>query len=283
MRTPYAALVLLHAGVLSLLVTPPDPAGQISACKNLLNVKPGQFYFLTGDETYHCADISGWVFTGPHTLTIERFGGLKIQRGGEINVDGSGGTLLLSGGGSHRVDGEVFLLASNAALHVTADTLLKGMGTVSGHNDDALVKIEPGRTLTNGLGNVGFVGHMQIKGLLDPGSGTRGVFRNRGQVRAVGGVLELCPETDLEDLANVEGWRVAPGSTLRFSRYAPHLSGDFRVDGTLRVDQSVTTSGSLTCSGTILVAANRQFCYDDAGQVCIPDPIQGTTFNHHCP
>jgi len=240
-------------------------------------------YRLPGDEAFCCVDVrrGGELYTEGHTLKVTCAGGLTVD--GILHVDGSGGKLELvaasTGANAHTIDGTIEI-ASGALIDVQKSTDFEGTGQIVGQGSAAKIQIAAGNfKLTNELATAGEGIRGQLQIVKASGLGANPTFMNKGIVEARGGTLEFTSAVALSDSSAAE-FRVDNSGTLKFSRSATSLAGDFIVvSGEIDFVQSVTTSGALdyTDLNTITIASSKAFQYGSyaAGSDC--DDLHDTT------
>ena len=246
------------SGLAALASGAPAAVALDCACESPFVVEPGEVCTLTADCTVDVLIIlpGGTLRTGAHTLTVTQSSGLVIFPSGNLFAQ-PGGALRLTGGGTPKIDGVIFLWGT---LEIADnDVTLKGDGWITGEIAGALVLINDALTLTN---QITIDGVLQIT---EPAGGAANTaFVNNGTVRAnASGTLEI----SIDSLGISAGrWEVGTNSSavlkLNHGSSVRTHSGDFTVaDGaTLDVNETVTTTGDLTfTSGTLRVAAGESF------------------------
>lgn len=194
------------------------------------------------------------VFTQTNTLEVSSSSGLTIDPVGAGTEPGylkvnAAGTVSLTGGGTHTINGEMHLQVTDSTLLISTNSAtLSGDGVVEGQNNGAQILIADGMELIN---------QTTIQGALtiDEESGSA-EFDNRSLVRADrAGRIEVKNVT-IRDTVSEDSdhprWKVSDNASaeLRFSIAATSLVGDFDIDtGTLDIDANVTTSGNIDFSG----------------------------------
>lgn len=209
-------LVLMTTTALAVLVTA-HRAASAADCESTLVIPPG-IHRLTEDAVYDCVVIlpGGVLHTTGHTLTVTCPGGLTCLFGGWLDVNG--GTVELTGGGTHSIDGFVTLTAADAAVRVSCvDAAIDGFGVLAGGSDSAEILIDADVTLTN---EMLISGGLRIKGdIAGAGETSNGAFANEGFVMASGGLtLALHADTPLLDFEDAAWGALDDGSVLLFDR-----------------------------------------------------------------
>lgn len=266
----------LGFGLVVLVLVLSASALRAQPCNDPFIVPEGEWIILGENVECECAVIDGWLSTGSYTLTVTGAGGLDVSSTGKVFVDGAGGAIALTGGGTHTMDGEIHLLPWTR-LRIQADTVLLGAGFVRGYGSGAAISIQGARTLTNRLAT-GIIGSLRIETNVVAGLAPA-VFANEGVVMADGGVIELATNLTVRDTAGADRWltSIKLGSELTFGSEATDLVGDFVNSGTLTFSQSVTTCGRWTfnCGALVKIAADKTFQYADYSGTC-PNPGSGS-------
>jgi hypothetical protein len=236
-----------------------DPNMSLSSTYAGLHLQPGGYFLLDS-----CI-----------TLTITGSGGLDLDAGSVFEI--ACGTLELTGGGTHSIDGELLLSSAASIFSITTNSAtVSGSGhiksDVSGNAEIRVAANTTGSPITL-TSSMLIEGMLKIRGM-QPGVGQeQGRFINgaTGVVKAnVAGMLEL-KEGAFDD-ADGALWRVESNANavLRFSVAPASLDGDFMIAaGTLDIDASVSTAGGLCFTGgAIDVAASKSFSATGAPTSC---------------
>ena len=231
-------------------------------CESPWIIDYGETCVLSADCTVERLTISygGRLYTGSHTLTITGDGGLTICLGGLLNVDGAG-TVDLTSGGTHTINGELRLCVSGSTLRISSNgSTIDGSGKIEGRNNTARIEIaaenSPGISLTS---SVDIVGALEIAGLSADGK-TTGTFTNSDIVHAdaASGDKRITVVSGTIDGSGT--WQVSHSDAEIQFDVSAILTGTFDIDdGTLDINQNVTTSDLEFSGGTIEVAANKTF------------------------
>ncbi len=291
--TPGRRVVITRTlAFLALLAIPTQAARPCDpACANAcgLVVKDSGYYVLPGNKSYPCVTIceDAALFTGPFALTVTGAGGLTIVSGGYLLVDGANGAVVLTGGGTHTIDGRLWLEGSRATLSITTTSgvLLTGDGHIDGQTESSdiyIAAVDAGVELTSDI---------KIGGILDiegPGD-----FTNDGHVKANrAGTLDIVLTGTLDDTSGSDRWEVdTSGAKLRFtnsiSTLGP-LEGEIVVsNGTFEIDKPLTNTHRLSISGGVFdVDATTTMGSEVAGKHLNftggeIDVATGVTFTHN--
>jgi len=235
----------------------------------------GSKFFISGAEGLQIVSGGELRVGSSAEVIVSGVGGMN-DIAGLLDLNGTGATLTLSadsdGTDAHTIDGTIEI-ASGALIDVLNDMDFEGTGQIEGQGSTAKIQLAIGTTkLTNELATAGEGIRGQLQIVKASGLGANPTFMNKGVVEARGGVLELTSAVALSDSAAAE-FRVDASGTLRFSKSATSLAGDFFVvSGEMDFVQSVTTSGALdyTDLNTITIASGKafQFASYAAGSDC---------------
>jgi hypothetical protein len=248
-----------------------DPTVGVSGTYAALRVQAGGYIQINSGNSLTITNSAGF--------DLDPASGGAAEALFEVGSSGvSGGTLVLSGGGSDPIDGELRLSHSASVFSITSSSAtVSGAGHVNGTNAAAEIRVAANTsgspiTLTN---SAVIEGMLKIRGMQPSAGQEQGRFLNgaTGVVRAnAAGVLEF-KEGDFRDAASGAKYVVNSNASavLRFSvAPAATLLGDFMIAaGTLDIDDSVSTSGGMCfTSGLIDVAASKSFSATGAPASC---------------
>lgn len=228
-----------------------------------LVVGPYEIHCLEQNEIYSTVTILpyGKVCTKQYTLTITGSGGLDCYAAAILDIE-TDGEVILSGGGTHDVDGLINLYPGSTLSITSANSTFAGSGQLVGGSDSAVVSIARDVKLVitaNHIEIFNIEGELKIVG--------DGEFRNDARVVAnasMGGVLHLQVAT----ITGAGRWEAsgAGNPILRFDVDTSSLTGCFMLSNGAWFQfyndaDVVTTSSFIGNCGKVDVDGGGSFTY----------------------
>jgi hypothetical protein len=241
---------------------------------DIATIRANHFFDVDQEVTIESLTIEALgvlSFDGEHTLEVTGVGGLTIERllllSGHLFVDIANCGLLLTGGGEHTVDGELYVTAEEAFVEVRdADCTIGGEGGLRlwHSGGEAQLRIVGSRRLTIGK-------ELTLSGagkIIRNGGDGEAYFCNQGTVAVdtlqVNGALSFFPDVYLEDSPGAQWCASGSAGTLQFMDQSagPCLAGDFYLmnGATITANVRLDTAGIFVCSGGGVVSGIYYNC-----------------------
>lgn len=216
------------------------------------------------------------------TLTISGSAGLDIESGvlndGLLDIS-TGGTVILSGGGTHPIGGDLLLSSNTSILKISAAMTFGPnntvYGSVKGEHNDAKIDIA-GVVLTN---NIVVEGNMTVReesGTATFVNGATGIVRANGNPDISGNpeILKFASGLTYDDADTGSPKCEAmtdSEAVLQFDTGASCLDGDFEIANCakLKLDGAdIKTRGSVTKTAGEIVLANSATLSENCNAGC---------------